>query len=81
MPFFVYILKSQRDGSFYKGYTEDLKTRLHIHNSGKVRSTKAKRPLELSYYEEHETLEQALDREKYLKSAAGRRFINKLNLK
>jgi len=80
MPYFVYILKSKLDGSLYKGYSENLTARLNSHNAGKVKSTKAKRPWLMIYHEEYKTLEQALIREKFLKSAAGRRFIAKLNL-
>ncbi len=37
--FFVYILKSDIDGTYYYGHTADLKMRLKAHNSGKARST------------------------------------------
>ena len=80
MAYFVYILKSNIDGSFYKGYTECLQSRLETHNSGKVKSTKSKRPWNMVYHEEFQTLEQALKRERYFKTAAGRRFVKLLNL-
>jgi putative endonuclease len=76
----VYILKSKFDGSLYKGQTENLENRLIQHNSGKTISTSAKRPWEFAYIEEFNTRDEALKREKYFKSAAGRRFIKKLNL-
>lgn len=71
---YVYILRSQIDGTFYVGMTSNLAERLKYHNSGRVRSTKAKTPWELAYHEVVESLEAARRREKYLKSAAGRRF-------
>ena len=71
---FVYILKSKFDGAYYVGMTSNLLDRLKYHNSGKVRSTKSRIPWEIVYYEETESLGAARVREKYLKSAAGRRF-------
>jgi putative endonuclease len=78
--YYVYILKSGYDGSLYKGYTKDLAQRIHDHNRGKSRYSSRKCPWELVYYEEFVTREQALKRERYLKSAAGRRFIRELRL-
>jgi len=49
--FYTYILKSQKDGKTYVGYTEDLKERIETHNNGQVISTKNRRPLELIFYE------------------------------
>lgn len=42
--YFVYILKSLKDGNFYIGRTNDLERRLGEHNRGRVRSTKSRRP-------------------------------------
>ena len=49
--FYVYILKSLKDEKLYIGSTNDLKRRLSEHNNGLNRSTKARRPFELRYYE------------------------------
>jgi predicted GIY-YIG superfamily endonuclease len=38
--FYVYVLKSDKDGSLYIGYTDDLKRRLVEHNDVKNVSTK-----------------------------------------
>jgi putative endonuclease len=78
--YYAYILKSTVDGTLYKGNTGDLKERLEQHNAGKSAYTSRKGPWILVYSEEFETRAQALQREKYFKSAAGRRFIAKLNL-
>jgi putative endonuclease len=45
--YYVYVLKSLRDGSFYIGYTFDLKRRFKEHNEGESMFTKNKRPYEL----------------------------------
>jgi putative endonuclease len=64
-----------RDGKFYTGYTSDIRKRLIEHNSGKVNSTKKRIPFELVYFEYSLNLEDALHREKYLKTTYGKRYI------
>jgi len=63
----VYLLKSQKNDSFYVGYTNDLKRRLQEHNTGLVEYTKKFRPWSLIYYETFTSLEDAKLREKSLK--------------
>ena len=74
----VYIIQSTVDGYTYRGMSENVKERLKTHNRGKVKSTKGHRPFKLIYVEKVGRREVARKREKYLKSAAGRRFINKM---
>ncbi|MBI5464884.1 MAG: GIY-YIG nuclease family protein [Ignavibacteriales bacterium] len=74
----VYVLKSQQGGGHYVGMTNDLTRRLREHNRGMTRSTRSRRPFEVVYVEEYEDREAARRREKYLKTAAGRRFLKKL---
>ena len=71
----MYVLKSQKDGNYYVGYSADLKQRLGAHNAGHVLSTKHRRPLDLVYYEASLCQSDALRREKYLKTAYGKRYI------
>lgn len=71
----VYVLRSKKDQDFYVGYTADLKERLDLHHRGQVSSTKNRRPLELVYYEMSLSQEDTLHREKYLKTAYGKRYI------
>lgn len=66
--YFVYMLRSLKDGKFYTGYTANLKRRLRQHNSGVVRSTKARRPFELVYWESFSTRREAMRRERQIKS-------------
>ncbi len=42
--FFVYILQSELDQSYYKGFTEDLLLRLKRHNNGESAYTRNKHP-------------------------------------
>jgi len=72
---YVYVLRSQKDHNFYVGYTVDLRGRMSAHNKGRVESTRFRRPLELLYYEACRRESDALRREKYLKTAYGKRYI------
>jgi len=49
--FYLYVLKSKKDGNLYIGSTNDLRRRLSEHNAGRSRSTKSRIPFELRYYE------------------------------
>ena len=71
----VYILKSLKDHRTYTGYAKDARLRLVDHNSGRVDATKNRRPLEIIFTEDLETLEEAKKRELYWKSGAGRRKL------
>ena len=71
----VYVLKSLSDGQFYTGYTKDLRQRIQQHEAGEVRSTAKRLPVELVYYEACRSQSDATRREKYLKSAWGKRYI------
>ena len=71
----MYVLQSEKDANFYVGYTSDLRKRLKLHNGGRVESTKDRRPLKLIYYEACISQRDALHREKYLKTAYGKRYI------
>lgn len=80
LPYCVYVLHSLKDHKNYIGYTSNLLERLKNHNSGGTRSTASRRPLELIFCEFHQFKQQALKREKYLKSSSGKRYL-KLILK
>ena len=74
----VYVLISIVDGSQYVGMSDNVDLRLEYHNRGKVKSTKSKAPWKVFYQEEFQNRNEARIREKYLKSAAGRRFRKNL---
>jgi len=71
------MLKSLEHEYFYKGHCQDLQKRISQHNSGMTESIKPYIPFKLVYFEEFETEKDAINREKYFKSAAGRRFLKK----
>ena len=75
--FFVYVLLSKIDNKFYIGFTDSIQDRIKAHNSGKVESTKQRKPFELIYYEAYLDKRDAEGREKFLKSGSGHRFLRK----
>ena len=72
MSAYVYILMCQ-DGRLYYGSTNDLIRRLADHRRGRVRTTAGSLPVELVYFEEHPTPDQARQRERALKNGHTRR--------
>ncbi len=72
--FYVYVLLD-KNNHFYIGYTKDLKERIKLHKKGKVYATKTKLPIKLIYYESNLNQYDSLNREKYLKSGPGRKYI------
>ena len=72
---YVYILRSLTDKRLYVGLTRDIPARIRMHNTGLVPSTKHRLPLELIYWEGCLNQHDAARREKYLKSAWGKRYI------
>ena len=77
MSYLAYILYSPSFKRYYKGHCKNIKERIKEHNSGKTKSTKAFIPWKLVYQEEFNTRENAIARERYFKTAAGRRFLKK----
>ncbi|MBI2720972.1 MAG: GIY-YIG nuclease family protein [Bacteroidetes bacterium] len=74
--YYSYVLQSIKEpGYYYKGHCEDLEKRLLQHNSGMTKSIKNRIPFKVVYFEKFTLLEEAIAREKYFKSSAGRRFL------
>jgi putative endonuclease len=64
----VYILASKRNGTLYIGVTSDLVKRIWEHRSDMVEGfTKRYNVHQLVWYELHENMESAIEREKRLK--------------
>jgi putative endonuclease len=72
---YVYVLKSEKDGRFYVGMTQDLANRLKEHNSGRTRSTKGYQPWVIIHEEIYPDRKAARKREKYLKSGYGKQWL------
>ena len=64
----VYILASKKDGTLYTGVTSDLARRIWEHKNNLVKGfTKRYSIHNLVWYEVHESMESAIEREKRLK--------------
>lgn len=59
------------------GHTNNLRKRFYEHNQGLVNSTKRHKPLKLLYYEASNILEDAIKREKSLKTGFGRAYLKR----
>jgi len=74
--YFVYILRSQKDDRRYVVLTDCILWRVEEHNRGKVTSTWSRRPFIIEYWEKNKNRDEARRREKYFKTAAGRRWLD-----
>lgn len=64
---YTYILKCA-DGSLYCGWTNNLEKRVSAHNAGTAsKYTRTRRPVELAYFEQFETKQEAMSREYHIK--------------
>ncbi len=73
--YYTYVLKSEKDGNHYIGFTENMDKRVKEHNEGLVEATKNRLPFELVYFEACNSKENAIKREKYFKTGFGRRYL------
>lgn len=76
--YYVYVLRGPKQ--FYIGSTGDLRRRVLEHQKGESLATKNRGPWKLIYYEASESKSDALIRERYLKTAWGKRYL-KLRIK
>ncbi|HRD56629.1 MAG TPA: GIY-YIG nuclease family protein, partial [Ferruginibacter sp.] len=72
-----YVLLSLKDNATYVGMAKDVLVRLKEHNTGKNRYTKGHLPWKIIYTETHPDWASARVREKYLKSSAGKKWLQK----
>ena len=76
MFYYVYILRSIKfPNEIYVGYTINLKERFPLHQKGLVRSTKPYRPWKIIFCEAYISKVDAKRREKYLKTAKGKKAL------
>ena len=81
--FYVYIIKNYTRDKIYIGQTSNLESRLKRHNGllknkSKSFTSKNKGLWKLVYSEEYKTRQEAIKREKYLKSGIGREYIKSI---
>jgi putative endonuclease len=76
--FYVYLIQSVKEGSFYIGSTSDLDKRIKQHNDGESKYTSKRGPWNLVYFEVLNTRSESLRRERFLKKQRNREFYKKL---
>jgi len=76
--YWVYIIQSEKDGTFYIGQTNDLESRIVRHNAGLSKYTSRKIPWKIVYTEEYNSRKVAMQRELFLKKQRNRDFYNRL---
>ncbi len=76
--YYVYILESDKDSTYYIGCTNSIERRLIEHNKGLSKYTKTNKPWILRYKERYNTLPEARKRENQIKSWKKRAAVEKL---
>jgi putative endonuclease len=76
--FYIYSIVSEKDGVIYVGIATDCQKRLKEHNTGKSKYTSGHKPWRLFYSELVGDAVTARGREKYFKSAAGKRKLKSI---
>ena len=76
--YYVYVIKSLKDGRLYTGQTSNLKRRLVEHTSGQTKSIKGRGTFRLVYFETFTNKTAAIKRENFLKTGQGRILKRKL---
>ena len=74
--YYVYIIESVTDKSYYIGQTKDLAERVKRHNLGHSKSTKAKIPWNLVYSKSFNNRGQAVEYEKKLKRQKNKDYLH-----
>ena len=74
--YYIYVLRSLKNGRRYVGYTNNLERRLKEHNNGQSTYTKLTKPFVMIYHEQLSSRQEAIKREKFLKSGIGRRWLD-----
>jgi putative endonuclease len=73
--FYVYIIQSQKDNTFYKGFSEHPLVRFIFHNEGKSKYTSKKIPWKLVALFEFNSKNEALIKEKKIKKYPNKSLI------
>ena len=78
MSYFVYIIQSLKDGTYYVGSTQDITKRLERHNQGRSNYTKFKRPWKLVFCENYPDRSSVRIRENEIKARKSKKYIEAL---
>ena len=78
MPYYVYIIQTLIDGTYYVGSTQNVDERVTRHNQRRSKYTKGRGPWELVYTEEFADRSSAMKREKEIKSRKKKEYIESM---
>ena len=78
MTYYVYIIQSLADYSYYVGSTQNVEDRIERHNQGRSQYTKTKIPWQLVHTEAFSNKSNALKRENQIKRRKSKDFIESL---
>lgn len=81
MPFYVYIIQSMTDNSYYKGFSEQPMKRLMQHNNKESFYTASKTPWKIVFLQVFEHKADALKREKVLKKYSHSQILQLIHSK
>lgn len=75
---YIYALRSLKDGHLYIGMSQNPEKRLKQHNAGMTSSTKSRKPFIIIYTKEYPDRAEARKQEKLLKTNTGRESLKNL---
>jgi len=78
VPGYVYILQSEKNGTFYLGSTNNIEKRFFEHQQGKVKATRYLLPLKLQFCQKYNALKEARQIECKLKKFKRRDIIERI---
>jgi len=78
MSYYVYIIRSDKDGTYYVGSTQDIESRLARHNQGRSKYTRNRGPWKVVYFKEYSRRADAVKREQAIKNRKRRDYIESL---
>ncbi len=73
---YLYILKNQETNRYYIGSTENLTRRVRQHELGHTRTTAVLKTIKLVYSEKYDTIFEARQRERKLKSYKSKKYLD-----
>jgi len=79
--YYVYIVECS-DGTYYTGYTTEVSRRVDEHNYSTKKAakyTRSRRPVKLLYFEEYDSISEALKREYKIKKLSKKQKIALVN--
>jgi len=76
--YYVYIIQSDLEQSYYIGHTQNIEDRIKRHNQGRSKYTAGKGSWKLVYQESHNSRSEAMKREKEIKKKKSKRWLQAL---